>query len=92
MVTINVSHMLLGERMVFMGKIQRKHPPYFLLEGYARLAGYSLDDIAVQLHITRRTLDHKISGISDFMVSEVKTLERLLFQRGEVIFLTSEVS
>jgi len=69
-----------------------KHLPYAMVSGYAKLAGYSMEQIAIKLHMTRRTLDHKINGSSDFTISEAKALESLLGQSRESIFLTSDVT
>ena len=72
--------------------VKQKHAPYVMLAGYAKLAGYTLDQLAAKLHITRRTLDHKINGYSDFTLTEGKYIIELLGQRREDIFLHSDVT
>jgi len=69
-----------------------KHEPYVMIAGYAKLAGYSMDQLAAKLSITRRTLDHKISGFSDFTLTEAKVLQRILNREHDDIFLTSGVA
>ena len=72
--------------------VKSKHYPYAMVSGYAKLAGYTMEQLAAKLCITRKTLDHKISGRSDFTLTEAKILESLLGQSRESIFLTSEVT
>jgi DNA-binding XRE family transcriptional regulator len=64
-----------------------RHKPYFMLEGYAKIAGYSMDQIAEYLEIARRTLDNKVFGRTDFSLSEATKLKKLLGRTVEDIFL-----
>lgn len=51
------------------------------------MAGYTLDQLAEQLNITRRTLDSKIKGRSDFSVQQAQLLKKLLGRTNDEIFL-----
>ena len=68
-----------------------KHPPYHMIEAYAKLAGYSLDDLADSLDMHPRTLRRKINGLSDFKESESSRMAHILRQSRDDLFLTSKV-
>ena len=65
------------------------HKPFLMLEGCAKMNGYSLNDIAASMRITRRTLTKKIDGSSDFTPAEMLYLKTLLKKSTDVIFLTN---
>lgn len=46
--------------------------------GYIRVEGKSLDDLAQQLGVHRRTLTNKLSGDTEFKASEVVQLARII--------------
>lgn len=60
---------------------------YVLVEGYAKIAGISLDDLSKHLGITKRTLYNKISGKTDFTLEEAKKIKTLLGRSIDEIFL-----
>ena len=68
---------------------QVKHPPYVMFESYAKLAGYSLDDIAIKLHQCRKTIDRKIAGLGDFTFTEARLLEIWLGSTKDSLFQTA---
>lgn len=65
---------------------------YELVHGYIRLAGYTLDEAAKLLNITRRTLDNKIKGNSDFTLSEAMKIKRLVGKSIDEIFIVKSDS
>ncbi len=67
--------------------LAQKHKPYYMIEGYAKKAGLSLDQLAEALEITRRTLDNKIYGRTFFTLPESLKIKKLLQQTIEDIFL-----
>lgn len=66
---------------------KQKHYPYVMLEGYAKLAGYSLEDLATTLKQTPRTIRNKISGKSDFSLTEMNVIVKLLARPMADVFL-----
>ena len=71
---------------------QLKHEPYVMIEPYAKLSGYTLEQLAVKLGTTKRTLYNKINGTSEFSVTEAKSLSRILSREHDDIFLTKSVA
>jgi plasmid maintenance system antidote protein VapI len=63
------------------------HKPYHMIAGYAKMSGYTLEQLAEQLKIKRRTLDNKIKGRSDFSVQQAQILKKLLGRTNDEIFL-----
>ena len=59
---------------------------YELVHGYIRLAGYTLDEVAKELGISRRTLDNKIKGSSDFTLCEALKIKLIVGKTIEEIF------
>jgi len=64
------------------------HKPFLMLEGCAKINGYTLNDLAASMKITRRTLNKKIDGSADFTPSEMIYLKTMLKRSVDVIFLT----
>lgn len=65
---------------------------YFMIRGYAEASGYSLDQLAASVGISRRALDNRIYGITDFTLPEVDKIKRLLGKTIEEIFLPTSVA
>lgn len=65
---------------------------YFMIRGYAEAAGYSLDQLAAEIGISRRALDNRIYGITDFTLPEADKMKRLLGKTIEEIFLPTSVA
>lgn len=53
----------------------RTHSPYNRFKGELRAKGLTYSDIAACLGLSSVTVSHKISGISDFYVSEAKCIK-----------------
>lgn len=68
-----------------------KHPPYYMIEGYAKLADYDFNSLAISMGMHVRTLQRKINGFSDFKEAESKKLSILLNQTRDALFLTKKV-
>ena len=67
------------------------HVPYNKCKGELRAKGLTYSDIAKCLGITSVAVSHKISGISDFYISEVKRIEKK-FGISEHIFFEDKVA
>jgi len=65
---------------------------YYLVPGYLKLAGYTLDKAAERLQITRRTLDNKINGVTDFTLTEAREVKIMCGRPMDDIFLTNDVA
>lgn len=65
---------------------------YPRVEAYATIKGLTLDDIAGELGIVRRTLNEKISGKRDFTLDQAIKLSNMLGQSMDDIFLPSDVA
>lgn len=63
---------------------------YELVHGYIRLAGYTLDEVAEELGISRRTLENKIRGSSDFTLCEALLIKQIVGRPIEEIFQVKE--
>ena len=74
------------------GKMKRnrpkKHPEYYAIPAYQRLARLSDEDVARYLGVTVRTYKDKINGYSDFSNVQGEMLARLLNQPQRNLFLT----
>lgn len=64
-----------------------RNKPYHMLAAYAKTSGYSIDELAQKLSITRRTFDNKVHGRSEFTLSEALEIKRLLGKTIDEIFL-----
>lgn len=71
-----------------MGEVNR----YNLVIGYAKMAGYTPDQLARALGMTRRTLGNKINGVTDFTLSEALLIKRLTGKSLDDIFLRNDVA
>ena len=65
---------------------------YVLVSGYAKAAGYSMQNLAEEIGVSRRTLSNKINGVTDFTLSEAMQLKKILGKSLEEIFLQNEVA
>jgi len=65
---------------------------YPLVPGYLKMAGYTLEATAKSLGITRRSLDNKISGTTEFTLSEAKKIREIVGKPIDDIFLPSSVA
>jgi predicted transcriptional regulator len=74
------------------GNDELRHPPYYMIEGYAKIAGFDLAELAREIGIHYRTLLRKINGQSDFKVSEINRLVTALRQNSDAIFLTKNIA
>jgi plasmid maintenance system antidote protein VapI len=63
---------------------------YELVHGYIKLAGYSLDEAAEALGMTRRTLENKIKGCSDFTLSEARRLKEITGRSIDELFVVKK--
>ncbi len=63
---------------------------YELVHGYIKLAGYTLDEAADALGMTKRTLENKIRGNTDFTLSEARKLKRLTGRSIDELFVVRE--
>lgn len=72
--------------------MDQKKKTYALVAGYAKLAGYTMNQVAKELGITRRTLSNKINGITDFTLSEAIAIKKLLGKTLDEIFLHNDVA
>ncbi len=63
---------------------------YGLVKGYIKLAGYTLEQVAHELKLTRRTLDNKIKGVTDFTLPEALFIRGIVGKSIDEIFLTRE--
>lgn len=66
----------------------KKHPEYYAIPAYQRLARLSDEDVARYLGVTVRTYKDKINGYSDFSNTQGEMLARLLNQPQRNLFLT----
>jgi len=53
-----------------------KHEPYNRFRGALRERGLTYSDVSRALMISEPTVNQKISGVSDFYVSEVDVIEK----------------
>ena len=65
---------------------------YCLIRGYAEAAGYNLDQLAEKIGISRRALDNRLYGITDFTLPEADKVKSLLGKSIEEIFLPTSVA
>lgn len=65
---------------------------YYMIRGYAEAAGYNLDQLAGAIGISRRALDNRLYGITDFTLPEADKVKRLLGKTIEEIFLPTNVA
>ncbi|MDD2393524.1 MAG: hypothetical protein PHN99_06270 [Eubacteriales bacterium] len=63
---------------------------YELVYGYIKLAGYTSDEVAHELGITRRTLDNKVRGITDFTLTEAQIIKKIVGKPIDDIFISKE--
>lgn len=66
----------------------KKHPVYYAIPAYQRLARLSDEDVATYLGVTVRTYKDKINGYSDFSNVQGEMLALLLNQPQNNLFLT----
>jgi len=71
-----------------MGEIR----PCPLVIGYAKMAGFTPDQLSEALGMTRRTLSNKINGVTDFTLSEAILMKKLLGRSLDDIFLRDDVA
>lgn len=64
---------------------------YPLVEGYLKLSGVTVAEICRDLGITRRTWSNKVSGKSDFTLTEASHIAYVTGKSVDEIFLQSKV-
>ncbi len=68
--------------------IDRKHPAYIMITPYAKIAGFTLDQVATELGINTQTLRRKINGQSDFRDQEMRKLSTITGRGYDELFQT----
>lgn len=68
-----------------------KHPPYYMIESYAKMNGYNFMTLAASMDMHYRTLLRKINGNSDFKEQETRKLSTILKTSKDALFLTQNV-
>lgn len=62
------------------------HSPYNKFKGKLREKGLTYADVAKVLCISETSVNHKINGISDFYISEVKEISKAFNINKDIFF------
>lgn len=62
------------------------HEPYTKFKGWLRCNGLTYRDVAEMLGLSTTTVSAKINGTSDFLLSEIRTIQKQYRLENEIFF------